>query len=130
MIKLSAIGHLGKDATTNTVNSKTVINFSLAHSEKYKNAQGEQVDKSIWVECAYWQDKTSIVPYLKKGTLVYVEGQPEAQSYQKNDGSTGVKLVCRVSNVQLLGSKDSDSGNASAPQQASEPSKLIDDTPF
>lgn len=103
MIKLQVIGHLGKDCTTNVVNGKNVINFSVAHSEKYKDASGVQKDKTTWVECAYWTERTAIAPYLKKGQLVYTEGTPEVRSYTKNDGTTGTSLTLRVLNVQLLG---------------------------
>lgn len=105
MIKLQVIGNLGKDCVTNTVNGKNVINFNVAHTEKFKDAQGNQKDKTIWVDCAYWTDRTGIAPYLKKGTQVYAEGTPEVKTYPKNDGTTGVSLTLRVSNVQLLGSR-------------------------
>src|SRR6202789_118037 len=105
MIKLQVIGNLGKDCVTNTVNGKSVINFNVAHTEKFKDAQGNQKDKTIWVECAYWTDRTGIAPYLKKGTQVYAEGTPEVRTYPKNDGTTGVSLTLRVFSVQLLGSK-------------------------
>ena len=107
MIKLQVIGNLGKDCVTNTVNGKNVINFNVAHTEKFKDAQGNQKDKTIWVECAYWTDRTGLAPYLKKGTQVYVEGTPEVRTYAKNDGTTGTSLTLRVLNVQLLGSKPS-----------------------
>lgn len=106
MLKILVIGHLGKDAEVRNANGKNVINFSVAHSEKFKDAQGVQQDKSVWVECAYWTEKTAIAPYLKKGTQVYVEGQPEVEQYTTNDGRTGVKLKCRVASIQLLGSKE------------------------
>lgn len=105
MIKLQVIGNLGKDCVTNNVNGKNVINFSVAHTERYKDAQGQQKDKTIWVECAYWTDRTGIAPYLKKGTQVYVEGQPEVRTYQTQDGKQGASLTVRVQSVQLLGSK-------------------------
>lgn len=105
MIKLQAIGNLGKDCVTNTVNGKNVINFNVAHTEKFKDAQGNQKDKTIWVECAYWTDRTGIAPYLRKGTQVYVEGTPDIRTYSKNDGTTGVSLTLRVLNIQLLGSR-------------------------
>jgi single-strand DNA-binding protein len=105
MIKLQVIGHLGKDCVTNNVNGKTVMNFSVAHSEKVKDAQGNQVDKTIWVDCSYWTDRTGIAPYLKKGTQVYAEGTCEVRTYAKNDGGTGFSLQMRVQSVQLLGGK-------------------------
>ena len=110
MIKLQVIGNLGKDCVTNTVNGKNVINFSVAHTEKFKDAQGNQKDKTIWVECAYWTDRTAIAPYLRKGTQVFVDGTPEVRTYPKNDGSTGVSLSLRVATVQLLGSRNENTG--------------------
>lgn len=103
MIKLQVIGNLGKDCTTNNVNGRTVMNFSVAHTEKIREASGQTKDKTIWVECSYWTEKTGIAPYLKKGTQVFVEGQPDVRTYAKSDGTTGVSLTLRVSSVQLLG---------------------------
>jgi len=146
MIKLQIIGNLGKDCITNTVNGKNVINFNVAHTEKFKDAQGNQKDKTIWVECAYWTDRTGIAPYLKKGTQVYAEGTPEVRTYPKNDGTTGVSLTLRVFSVQLLGSSNRNGelsgGGVSesyAPQTASASAAIpsasditapIDDLPF
>lgn len=113
MIKLQIIGNLGKDCITNVVNGKNVINFSVAHTEKFKDAQGNQKDKTIWVDCAYWTERTGIAPYLKKGTQVYAEGTPELRTYPKNDGTTGASLTLRVQTVQLLGSRGSEGGGYS-----------------
>ncbi len=110
MIKLQVIGHLGKDCTTNVVNGKHVINFSVAHSERYKDATGVQKEKTTWVECAYWTDRTAIAPYLKKGQLVYAEGSPEARAYQKGDGTAASSLTLRVLTIQLLGGSKGESG--------------------
>lgn len=123
MIKLLVIGNLGKDAITNTVNGKTVINFSVAHTEKYKDTQGNQKDRTVWVECAYWTDKTNIANYLKKGTQVYVEGNPDVRTYTSQDGKQGASLTLRIQSVQLLSSKQSDAntngGNTSTITDAS-----------
>jgi single-strand DNA-binding protein len=140
MIKLQVIGNLGKDCVTNTVNGKNVINFNVAHTEKYKDAQGNQKDKTIWVECAYWTDRTGIAPYLRKGTQVYVEGTPEVRTYPKNDGSTGASLTLRVLSVQLLGSRtEGAGGNGGSSYSSAAPSSIpaasditepMDDLPF
>ena len=143
MIKLTAIGNLGRDAVMNTVSGKNVINFTVAHTEKFKDAQGNQKDKTIWVDCAYWTEKTGIAPYLKKGTQVYVEGQPDVRTYTTKEGVNGATLSLRVASVQLLGSKSNDGGGspsnyqpsaaissqASAPA-ASEITEAFDDLPF
>lgn len=111
MIKLQIIGHLGADCTTNEVNGKTVMNFSVAHSEKYKDAQGNLVDKTIWVKCAYWSDRTALAQYLKKGQLIYAEGTPEAEAFLTRDNQSAANIKLKVFQIQLLGSKnDNQSG--------------------
>src|ERR1700712_2125423 len=105
MIKLQIVGNLGKDCIVKEVNGKSVINFTVAHTERFKDAQGNQKDRTTWVDCAYWTDRTAVAPYLKKGTQVYVEGQPDVRSYTTQDGSNGASLVLRVISVQLLGAK-------------------------
>jgi single-strand DNA-binding protein len=147
MIKMQVIGRLGKDCVVNTVNGKNVMNFTLAHSEKYKDSQGNLQEKTIWVDCAYWSDRTALAQYLQKGTQVFVEGQPEARSFQRNDGTPGSSLSLRVREVQLLGSKNDNAGGASSYQQqnnaaassntpaanvpaASDITEPVDDLPF
>ena len=145
MIKMQVIGNLGKDCVVNTVNGKNVINFTVAHTEKNRDSQGNNQEKTTWVDCAYWTDRTAIAQYLIKGKQVFVEGQPEARSFQRNDGTPGASLSLRVRDVQLLGGRG-DSGSAgggsysgqaaSAPSgggsipQASDINEPIDDLPF
>ena len=131
MIKLQAIGHLGKDAESKQFdNGKTVINFSVAHSEKFKDKSGNQQSKTTWVECAYWTERTGILPYLKKGTMVYVEGQPEARGFQRADGSTTASLVVRVLNIQLLGGGQQPPSQPTQSTNQSTPPAFDDDLPF
>lgn len=131
MIKLQVIGNLGKDCVMNQVNGKNVINFNVAHTEKFKDNSGAVKEKTTWVECAYWTDRTGVAPYLKRGSQVYVEGVPELRYYQKNDGTPGTSLSLRVLSLQLIGSKPEGSqpgsyaGNGSgyaAPASQSAPS--------
>jgi len=103
MIKLQIIGNLGKDCIVKEINGKNVINFSVAHHEKFKDASGIQKERTTWVECAYWIDSTAVAQYLKKGTMVYAEGSPEAEGYTNKDNQVAATLRMRVRNVQLLG---------------------------
>lgn len=112
MIKLLVIGNLGKDAILNNVNGKNVINFTVAHTEKYKDTQGVQKDRTVWVDCSYWTDRTGVVPYLKKGTQVYVEGNPDVRTYTTQDGRNGASLTLRVLSIQLIGTKGSEGANS------------------
>ena len=138
---MQIIGNLGKDCTVNTVGGKNVINFSVAHTDKFKDNQGNMQEKTTWVDCAYWTERTNIAQWLTKGKQVYAEGQPEVRTYPKNDGTTGVSLVLRVRDVQLLGGRgDAPAGGGFSGSQASqsnvnanansEVNEPIDDLPF
>jgi len=113
MIKLQVIGNLGRDCTVKQVNGTNVINFNVAHTERYKDAQGNQKERTTWVECAYWSDRTAISPYLLKGQMVYAEGSPEVDAYMNKENQAAATLRMRVLNIQLLGNK---SGNATENQ--------------
>ena len=103
MIKLQIVGNLGKDCIVKEVNGKNVINFSVAHTERYKDSQGNQKERTTWVECAYWTDKTAVAQYLTKGKTIYAEGSPEADAYMNKDNQAAATLRMRVQSVQLLG---------------------------
>ena len=144
MIKLQIIGNLGKDCIVKEINGKHVINFSVAHTERFKDSQGVQKERTTWVECAYWTDRTAIAPYLLKGTTVFAEGSPEAESYTNKEGQPAVTLRMRVQNIQLLGGGNKESqganqgnvtntGMGTAPVVKTEPANTaapVDDLPF
>lgn len=142
MIKMQVIGNLGKDCVVNQVNGKNVINFTIAHTEKYNDRSGNTQEKTTWVDCAYWTDRTAIAPYLLKGQQVFVEGSPEVRSFTRNDGTAGASLTLRVREVQLLGrrgdgmtSGDSGSGSANSYNRQDTPAPagiddVSDDLPF
>lgn len=105
MIKLQIVGNLGKDCMVKEVNGKNVINFTVAHTEKFKDSTGAQRERTTWVECAYWTDRTAIAPYLKKGQLVFAEGAPEAEGYMNKENQAAATLRMRVRDIQLLGGR-------------------------
>jgi len=106
MIKLQIVGNLGKDAIVKEVNGKNVINFSVAHTERFKDSTGNLKERTTWVECAYWTDRTAVAQYLKKGKMVYAEGSPEADAYTNKENQAAATLRMRVQSLQLLGGGD------------------------
>lgn len=139
MLKIEMIGNLGKDCIVNNVNGKTVINFSVAHTDKYTDHQGAPIERTTWVNCSYWTDRTSVSQYLKKGKQVYIEGQPEIKFYTGNDGKQKADFTCRVNRIQLLGGAEQGSQGTQPNQQSAPPRQYnsadqvtepIDDLPF
>lgn len=116
MIKLQIVGNLGKDCIVKEINGKNVINFSVAHTERYKDSTGNQKERTTWVECAYWTDRTALSQYLKKGQMVYAEGAPEADPYTNKEGQAAATLRMRVQSIQLLGGSNREGQGQGATQ--------------
>jgi len=126
MNRTTILGNVGKAPVVNVVNGKTVINFPVAVTNKFKNASGDTVEQTTWFDCALWRDSDAIAKYINKGDKIFCEGEISAKSYQKNDGSTGVSLVLRVQSVQLLGGGKGQS-NEYAPAPANEEKTFTQD---
>lgn len=130
MLKLELIGNLGKDCSTNVVNGSHVINFSVAHSDKIRDQENNLIEKTVWVDCAYWTEKTGVVNFLRKGQQVYAEGIPEVKTFTKKDGSTGVALTLRVMYLQLVGNSSAEGSQKNAEKDKAENRSTADDLPF
>ena len=119
MIKMTAIGHLGKDAEIKQFGTEDVINFSIAHTDKW-NDNGVKKERTTWISCSWWVEKTTIAKYLKKGVQVYVEGIPEAKAWKKA-GEPQPYLNIRVFSLQLLGSANRDGTTGSRTEETAQP---------
>ena len=127
MLKVIGNFNLGADATVNTVNGKTVINFNAAHSESYVDASGNRQDRSVWVNFSWWSDRTNIVQYLKKGVSVLVDGVPSATLYKNRDNVQVAQLQVRINYLQLLSKPQQRDSTPETPQEARD---SIDNLPF
>lgn len=124
MLKFQVIGYVGKDAVTQIHGTDSVINFSVCHTDKYTDASGQKYEKPTWVTCSWWTDRTNIAQYIKKGTLLWVEGIPEAKQWKDKNGETKVFLNMRVARVELLGGKREDNqGQSNSSQTQSQVSQ-------
>lgn len=137
MLKIQAIGHLGKDAELSEYQGKKVINFNIAVTESWKDKEGKKHERTTWVNCSWWTERLAIKDWLKKGSLVYAEGIPASNAYNDKDGKPLSNLVCRVQTLQLIKStaersNASDATNAAAaPPAMAEPAPPVaDDLPF
>lgn len=124
------IGYLGKDAVVQQHGPESVINFSLCHTDKYKDASGQKYEKATWVSCSWWVESTNVAQYLKRGTLIWAEGVPEAKNWKDKQGESKAFLNMRVMRVELLGGKRDDQPTSTSPVQSSDSSSGEDDLPF
>jgi single-strand DNA-binding protein len=117
MLRIQCLGYLGKDAVMRQHGIENVLNFSIAHTDKYKD-NGVLKERTTWVSCSWWVDGQSKVgQYLKKGTLAWVEGFPEAKMWENQDGKKTCGLTLRVIKMELLGGKKEGSQDATTQKE-------------
>jgi single-strand DNA-binding protein len=75
--RVQLIGNLGKDPESKfTPTGKKVTHFSVAISNHWKSKEGESKEYTEWVYIEAWGRLGEICgEYLKKGSLVFVEGR-------------------------------------------------------
>lgn len=112
MLKFQIIGYVGKDAVVQQHGTECVINFSVCHTDKYKDASGQKYEKATWVSCSWWTDRVSIAQHIKKGTLLWVEGIPEAKQWKNGAGEYKAYLNMRVARIDFLGGKREDNNTS------------------
>jgi len=105
--KVILIGNLGADPEVKDIGNKQVANFNLATTKSYKNAKGERVEKTEWHRCVIWGKPAGVMKqYVKKGSKIYVEGENQTRSYEKDENTFYVtEVVCDEMNM-LDGKKD------------------------
>lgn len=120
MLKIQAIGNLGKDAEIKEVGTNFVISFSVAINNRSKDASGTVINTTTWLNCDFWKrdrNGTGVAAYLKKGTTVFVEGYPKVRTYTTASGDHRADLTVRIDNLELLGGRKEDNEGGSAPNQ-------------
>jgi len=139
--KVILVGRLGKDPEVrNLENGVTVVNFTMATSETYKDrVTGEKKEITDWHNIVLWRGLADIAAkYLHKGDQVYIEGKIRTRSWEK-EGVTRYTTEIIGDNMTLLGSRQgggSSGGQSPAYQQSggddfkSSESNATDDLPF
>jgi single-strand DNA-binding protein len=97
------IGYLGKDPEGRfTPTGKKVTQFSLAVSNRWKSRDGETKENTEWVNIEAWERLGEVCQeYLKKGSLVFVEGRLKTDKYEeKGETRYFTKVVAQT--VQFL----------------------------
>ncbi len=115
--KVILVGNIGNDPEIKTMQSgDRVANFSVATSESWKDkTSGERKERTEWHRVVVFNQGLMNVceNYLKKGSKVFIEGQMETRSWEK-DGqkvyTTEVVLRPYRGEITMLDSKGSGSG--------------------
>jgi single-strand DNA-binding protein len=120
--QITLVGNVGKDAEARyTPSGVPVTAFSLAVSRKWKDAQGNDQEKTTWFRVTTWRKLAEVTgEHVKKGMKVLVTGEiEEARPYTNKDGETVASLEVTAQNIRYLSFPDDGQGS----QQPSKPAQ-------
>jgi single-strand DNA-binding protein len=107
--RVQLIGYLGKDPESRfTPTGKKVSHFSVAISNRWKSSEGESKEYTDWVNVEAWGRLGEICQeYLKKGSLVYLEGRLRTDRVE-SEGNTKYFTKVVALAMQMLDRKPSE----------------------
>ena len=107
--RVQLIGRLGKDPESKyTPTGKKVAHFSLAVSQRWKTG-GKNKEYTEWVNIEAWARLGEVCQeYLKKGSLVYLEGRLKTEKYEDKGGETKYYTKVVALTLQFLDKKEKD----------------------
>ncbi|MGB7547987.1 MAG: single-stranded DNA-binding protein [Terracidiphilus sp.] len=129
--RVTLLGHAGKDPEVHVLPSGTLVNLSLATSERFKDSRGEWQERTEWHHLVGHQRIGEILrDYVRKGSRIYVEGALRTRSWEdRESGQRRYRVEVVLTDINLLspaiasnGAGESEhyaSGNGSVPQEFS-----------
>jgi single-strand DNA-binding protein len=122
--RVTLLGNVGKNPEVRAAPSgSTIANFSIATTDRYKDAAGNWQDKTEWHNLVAFKRTAEIIrDYVKKGSKLYVEGKIQTRSWDdKETGAKRYKTEILVNELALLDSgKPSERAVEAVEQEASD----------
>jgi single-strand DNA-binding protein len=115
------MGRLGKDPEGKfTPTGKKVSHFSVAISNRWKSKEGESKEYTEWVNVEAWGRLGEVCQeYLKKGSLVFVEGRLKTDKFE-DKGETRYYTKVVALSMQMLDRKPTDEPMVTVEEDAPE----------
>jgi single-strand DNA-binding protein len=107
------LGHAGKDPQVHILPSGTLVNLSLATSDRFKDSRGEWQERTEWHNLVGHQRIGEILrDYVRKGSRLYIEGSLRTRSWDdRQTGQRRYRSEIVVTEISLL-SPPPDGGSA------------------
>lgn len=141
------VGNLTRDPELRYIPSGTAVTeIGLAVNDRRKNATGEWVEETTFVDVTLWSRTAEIASeFLTKGSQVLIEGRLKLDTWEGKDGQKQSKLRVVGMNMTMLGSRGGGQGGGGqagggpraatpqrerrAPQQEAPPAEDYDTPP-
>ncbi len=116
--KAMIIGRIGQDPELRYGQSGTpFLNLGVATDETFTDRDGNRQEKTEWHRVVvYDRMAQNCATYLRKGSLVYVEGSLRTRKWQDNQGQERQTTEIRAQRVQFLDRKGAGSDAAQGGQ--------------
>lgn len=128
--KVILVCTLGQDPELKTFgNGGQICNVSAATSESWTDKNtGERKELTEWHRLVFNGKLAEIVQqYLRKGSKIYVEGSLRTRKWQDQSGQDRYATEIRCDQMQMLGDKPQDGGQAQTRQQQRKQAEVLDD---
>ncbi|MCK6569387.1 MAG: single-stranded DNA-binding protein [Chloroflexi bacterium] len=119
--RVQLIGNLGRDPESKfTPTGKKVCHFSIAVSNRWKDKSGELKETTEWVNIEAWGRLGEVCQeYLKKGSLIFIEGRLKTDKYESN-GETKYYTKVVAQSLQFLDRKGKEEPVMTVDEEAGE----------
>lgn len=106
--KVMLIGRLGRDPEIRySSNNTPICNFSIATSERIRKGDSFE-EKTEWHRIVVFGNQAeNASKFLKKGSLVFVDGKIQSRTYQDKDGNERNVFEIVANSLNFLDPKDS-----------------------
>ena len=122
--KVTLIGYLGRDPERRvTANGDAVAQMTVATTESWKDkSSGERRQTTEWHRVVLYRKLAEIAgEYLKKGSLVYVEGRLQTRKWTGKDDVERTAVEIIADDLRMLGARphhdEEHEGESSRPVQ-------------
>lgn len=133
---MNITGRLTQDASVSTTpTGKQVVNFSIAVNDSYKNKDGQRIDQTVFIDCAYWLT-AKVASWLSQGLLVELTGRISARAWLSGDGRAKAGINFHTSSIKPLARPSKKDDDAIQPrttkknQENAQKQGADDDLPF
>lgn len=93
-------GRLTADPEVKDVGGFSMLEFTVAWSEKYKDTESK-----CFLRCKAWRTTADFIgKYFKKGQEIVIEGKMLTEQWEK-DGQKQSRSICQIEKVAFCGSK-------------------------
>ena len=101
--KIQIAGNLGNDAEVKEINSKKVLTLTVCCTKRFKRQNGELVEVPCWYKVEQWRDafNDNWISKLKKGACVYIDGEPNLETYLNRDNKAAGVIKINADNIQI-----------------------------